>query len=132
MESIEHRLVPSLFCFKQKTAYEMLSGDWSSDVCSSDLSEPRIRHPQSGLGPGLRSRFFSNAPMAFHCLPQRLRPHLVSTTLGPSGGWFIRDKVMGRVPLLLGYTPQRADIEGGRVRLHLRAPDGTEREVVTE
>src|SRR5881398_1208251 len=25
------------FLFKQKTAYEMLSGDWSSDVCSSDL-----------------------------------------------------------------------------------------------
>ena len=23
---------------KQKTAYEMLSGDWSSDVCSSDLN----------------------------------------------------------------------------------------------
>jgi hypothetical protein len=23
--------------FKQKTAYEMLDGDWSSDVCSSDL-----------------------------------------------------------------------------------------------
>src|SRR5881398_281161 len=27
----------SFFFFKQKTAYEMLSGDWSSDVCSSDL-----------------------------------------------------------------------------------------------
>src|SRR5213082_384714 len=30
-----------LFCifffFKQKTAYEIVSGDWSSDVCSSDL-----------------------------------------------------------------------------------------------
>src|SRR3546814_17016252 len=24
-------------CFKQKTAYEMRIGDWSSDVCSSDL-----------------------------------------------------------------------------------------------
>ena len=23
--------------FKQKTAYEIASGDWSSDVCSSDL-----------------------------------------------------------------------------------------------
>eukprot|EP01049_Picozoa_sp_SAG25_P026123 SAG25_NODE_12822_length_275_cov_0.556818_1_plen_29_part_01 len=22
--------------FKQKTAYEIMSGDWSSDVCSSD------------------------------------------------------------------------------------------------
>src|SRR3546814_5260789 len=26
-----------LFFFKQKTAYEMRSSDWSSDVCSSDL-----------------------------------------------------------------------------------------------
>src|SRR3546814_11619972 len=25
------------FCFKQKTAYEILISDWSSDVCSSDL-----------------------------------------------------------------------------------------------
>src|SRR3546814_6922968 len=29
-----------LFCFKQKTAYEMRISDWSSDVCSSDLSFP--------------------------------------------------------------------------------------------
>src|SRR3546814_9938451 len=28
---------PSLFFFKQKTAYEMRISDWSSDVCSSDL-----------------------------------------------------------------------------------------------
>src|SRR3546814_2317975 len=26
------------FCFKQKTAYEMRISDWSSDVCSSDLT----------------------------------------------------------------------------------------------
>src|SRR3546814_7587789 len=26
-----------VFFFKQKTAYEMRSSDWSSDVCSSDL-----------------------------------------------------------------------------------------------
>ena len=25
------------FFFKQKTAYEVGTGDWSSDVCSSDL-----------------------------------------------------------------------------------------------
>src|SRR3546814_10476556 len=28
-----------IFCFKQKTAYEMRMSDWSSDVCSSDLNE---------------------------------------------------------------------------------------------
>src|SRR5213082_4035885 len=30
-----------LFFFKQKTAYEIVSGDWSSDVCSSDLARER-------------------------------------------------------------------------------------------
>src|SRR3546814_2507752 len=29
-------------CFKQKTAYEMRIRDWSSDVCSSDLSLPLV------------------------------------------------------------------------------------------
>ena len=28
----------TIFFFKQKTAYEMESRDWSSDVCSSDLN----------------------------------------------------------------------------------------------
>src|SRR3546814_8977569 len=31
------------FFFKQKTAYEMRISDWSSDVCSSDLSVPATR-----------------------------------------------------------------------------------------
>src|SRR3546814_6561884 len=31
-------LLFSVFFFKQKTAYEMRISDWSSDVCSSDLS----------------------------------------------------------------------------------------------
>ena len=29
--------------FKQKTAYEIMSGDWSSDVCSSDLKPSPLR-----------------------------------------------------------------------------------------
>jgi len=92
----------------------------------------RMRHPKSGLGPGLRSRFFANAPGAFHYLPERLRLKTVENHLGPSGGWFAKDKVIGRVPLLLGYTPERAEIEHGKVRLTLRAADGTEREILTE
>src|SRR3546814_79403 len=33
----EYVFVFVFFFFKQKTAYEMLISDWSSDVCSSDL-----------------------------------------------------------------------------------------------
>src|SRR3546814_865458 len=34
-----HSSVFMVFFFKQKTAYEMRISDWSSDVCSSDLTE---------------------------------------------------------------------------------------------
>jgi thioredoxin reductase len=92
----------------------------------------QIRHPQSGLGPGLRSRFYADAPAAFHYLPERLRLDVVRRALGPSGGWFIRDKVIGKVPLHLGCTPQSAEVQDGRVHLRVRAADGSEREIVTE
>src|SRR3546814_10394817 len=50
------------FFVKQKTAYEMRISDWSSDVCSSDLScwrrdapEPPPRHRSGGWFPRLPS-----------------------------------------------------------------------------
>ena len=33
----KREMVKIIFFFKQKTAYEIGTGDWSSDVCSSDL-----------------------------------------------------------------------------------------------
>jgi len=92
----------------------------------------QVRHPQSGLGPGMRSRFFANSPLAFHYLPERLRVEAVRRSLGPSGGWFIRDKVIGKVSLHLGCVPRGAQVQNGRVHLNVRAADGSEREIVTE
>src|SRR3546814_10809012 len=49
----------SFFFFKQKTAYEMRTSDWSSDVCSSDLltlptlqSAMPFQRPDPSNGPG--------------------------------------------------------------------------------
>jgi thioredoxin reductase len=92
----------------------------------------QIRHPQSGLGPGMRSRFFADAPAAFYYLPESLRLEIVRKTLGPSGGWFIRDKVIGKVPLHLSCTPQGAYVQNGKVRLSIQAADGGIHEVVAE
>src|SRR6184192_1798766 len=42
------------FFFKQKTAYEMSIGDWSSDVCSSDLlHELRVGEGREASRPGV-------------------------------------------------------------------------------
>ncbi len=75
----------------------------------------RLRSPQSGLGTGLQLRFFAEAPMAFHYLPQRIRLDFVRTSLGPSGGWFARDKVVGRIPILLGHKIQKTEIQDDQV-----------------
>ena len=92
----------------------------------------RLRHPSSGLGPGLRSRFFSDAPNWFYFLPEPLRLKIVKRALGPSAGWFARDKVMGRVALVLGFTPEGAEIRDGKVHLHLRGRDGSPKEITAD
>ena len=38
------KVVEFIFFFKQKTAYEMCGRDWSSDVCSSDLTALSALH----------------------------------------------------------------------------------------
>jgi thioredoxin reductase len=92
----------------------------------------QVRHPKSGLGPGMRSRFYADAPAAFYYLPEQLRLKIVGRALGPSGGWFIRDKVIGKMPLHLGFTPQEAKAQSGKVHLTLRGEDGCTRELITE
>ena len=89
----------------------------------------RIQAPQTGLGPGWRSSFYANAPGTFHRLPESLRLEIVRRTLGPSGGWFVRDRVMEHVPLLLGYTPEKVEVRDGKVHLQVRAQDASMREL---
>jgi thioredoxin reductase len=92
----------------------------------------RIRHPQSELGPGLRSRFFSNSPKVFHSLPEGLRLWAVRTHLGPSAGWSVKQKVVGKVPLLLGYSVKGAEVQNGKVSLSLCGPGGVERKILSD
>lgn len=89
----------------------------------------RIRSPQSGLGPGWRSHLCANYPGIFRLLPERLRLKIVRTHLGPSGGWFAKEKVVGRVALLLGYSTESAGVQNGKVRLRLLGQEGTYREI---
>src|SRR5881275_9296 len=50
-----------LFFFKQKTAYEIVPCDWSSDVCSSDLEMSRLsqgaQRPEVSQSQGNRDAF---------------------------------------------------------------------------
>lgn len=99
--------------------------------------EPRsrwqeIRYPMTGMGPGLRARLYTDAPLAFHVLPQKVRRGIVLDFAPPEGGWFSRERIIGRVPLLLGHSVVRARTRGQEVQLRLSGPDGSERDVVAD
>jgi thioredoxin reductase len=92
----------------------------------------KVRHPSSGIGPGLRSRFYCEAPWLFHKLPERLRLPIVQRSLGPAAGWFMKERVIGKVPILAGFACETAKIRNGRVHLGLRGMDGSARELVAD
>jgi cation diffusion facilitator CzcD-associated flavoprotein CzcO len=77
----------------------------------------RLKAPRSGLGVGWRSRICCDAPLVFHALPQALRLRAVARHLGPAPCWFVRDAVVGRLPMHLGATLERAHLAGPRVQL---------------
>src|SRR3546814_10838232 len=82
-------MLSDIFFLKQKTAYEMLISDWSSDVCSSDLVAVIVAEIDRDLG---RERAVGKAAavdLAAH-LPQperaRGQPHLAVEILGRARG----------------------------------------------
>jgi cation diffusion facilitator CzcD-associated flavoprotein CzcO len=92
----------------------------------------RISRPQSGLGPSMQSALFCKFPTWFRFLPEALRLKIVRSHLGPSGTWFTKDRIVGRVPLQLGTTIECAEVKNDKVHLHVRTSDGATREIVTE
>jgi cation diffusion facilitator CzcD-associated flavoprotein CzcO len=98
--------------------------------------EPRplwqqLLNPRSTIGLGWRSRLCTDAPLVFHAMPARFRFRVLKSHLGPAPGWFVKDKVVGRVSMHLGATLQRAAVRNNQVVLGLKTPGG-EKEIVAD
>ena len=72
-----------------------------------------------GARSGFAVAFLCRFPEVFHYLPERLRIETVRKSLGPSGGWFIRDKVIGKVPCISDARRKAQRLRTERVHLTL-------------
>src|SRR3546814_510772 len=94
-----------MFCFKQKTAYEMRISDWSSDVCSSDLlartALDRLCLSYGAVAGDLALAHGPHAVVLAGGLTQRMRDHL------PDSGFHSRFTAKGRFESLMGTIPVR-------------------------
>ncbi len=92
----------------------------------------RLRHPSSGMGPGLRSWLFQNVPSLYRFLPGKLRLTIAQRHLGPQAAWLMKERFETAVTVTLGAQIERASVDDGRVLLVLRMEDGTHAEVTTD
>jgi thioredoxin reductase len=63
-------------------------------------------------------------------MPRKFRFRIVKRHLGPAPGWFVKEKVVGRVPMHLGVNLEHAEARNGRIHLKVSAKDGSTKELV--
>ena len=92
----------------------------------------RLRSPITGIGGGWRLFMCTNLPLVFRLMPEQFRLNKVRRILGPAPGWFVKEQIVGKVPLNLGVMITRAEVQNGRVTLQLTGSDGAQRTLVTD
>jgi thioredoxin reductase len=83
-----------------------------------------IRKPHAKLCEGWGCAFY-DSPDAFRLLPESVRARIAPKALGPSGAWWLRDRVEGVLDLLTGHRLVSAEPHGSGVRLQLDGPRRT-------
>jgi hypothetical protein len=71
-------------------------------------------------------------PDMFRVLPPERRIQTVRRRLGPAGGWFMRDRIVGKIETLTNLAAESARIEDGKVALRLTRADGSHTELRTD
>jgi len=85
----------------------------------------RLREPESGLGSGWATWFYSNHPGTFRHLPRSTRVYRARTALGPAGASWLRSRVEGQFPALTGLSVKWAKAGDSDVRLGLAGTGGS-------
>jgi NADPH-dependent 2,4-dienoyl-CoA reductase/sulfur reductase-like enzyme len=97
---------------------------WNINPAGRSLPR-RVRHPVSTIGTSWGLKFCADLPSVFRYLPEERRAHIVHSTLGPSGGWWLRERVEGVVPVTVASRITAARAVGDAVELTVQGPEGT-------
>ena len=93
----------------------------TSPTADFDTPVYRFLKPPSALGYGWSARSMSGAPQMVRYLPAKARLALVKNVLGPSGAWWLRDRVEGHVDIHVDVVVRSAvALPTGGVRLATR------------
>jgi FAD-dependent urate hydroxylase len=99
--------------------------DWNTPSKPRSLPA-RIVAPDAGVASGWKSVAVSELPRVFRWyFPPEKRHRFVAGSYGPSGSWWLRERVEGRIAVSLRSQVLSAEPCEGRVRLRVQGPNGT-------
>jgi FAD-dependent urate hydroxylase len=89
----------------------------------------RIKNPITVLGSGRDNWILQQLPLSVHRMPLERRTPFVKRYLGPASPWWIKDRVLGKVPIHVRHELVEATSVGQRVQLRMKDGEGKLRNV---
>jgi FAD-dependent urate hydroxylase len=80
----------------------------------------QLLKPPSPMGPGWSLFGLHRGAALFRHLPLDTRLRTVRSVLGPSGAWWLRERVVGLIDVRTEHQVRTTSVEGARTVLHLR------------
>jgi thioredoxin reductase len=92
----------------------------------------RIKAPVTVLGASRKGWVLQHFPLLVHRLPRERRTRFVKGYLGPASPWWIRDRVVGKVPIHVRHELIDARPLGERVELKFKDAEGQTKTVAAD
>jgi len=88
-----------------------------------------IKNPWTVLGPGRDNWILQQLPLIVYMLPRERRTRFVKRYLGPASPWWIKDRIMGKVPIHARHDVVEVANANQRVLIKMRDGEGSLRHV---
>jgi len=92
---------------------------WNDTPDASRGLVSRLLVPNGGIGLGWRAHVVGEYPLVFHLLDRGQRKEIVARTWGPSGAWWLRDRVIDKIDVAFRCEVRHASVENDQVILRL-------------
>jgi FAD-dependent urate hydroxylase len=88
-----------------------------------------IKNPMTVVGPGRDNWILQQLPLIVHMLPRQRRTRFVKRYLGPASPWWIKDRILGKVPIHVRHEVAEVSNTSQPVLLRMRDGEGSLRNV---
>ncbi len=108
--------------------------NWSREPRTSNGIASRLLRARVGLGRGWDSNnpwllamsfLLSEYPGTFHKMSLRQRKRILDTSWGPSGAWWLRNRVEGKLEISTQTEVRSATVRNGRIEVEVDSGNGT-------